>query len=140
MSFGKPKDEVKAGVDSAVASMKVPAAGGQKTAAYLGQGTRVVGKLVFSGPVELDGYIEGEIESQEKLIIGEGSEVKAKIVGSEIIIKGHVQGDIMASRKLSLQRPAKVVGNIASANLSIEEGVIFEGQCSMSSMAGATKR
>ena len=140
MSFGKPKDEIKVVPDALVGAQKASVLAGQKTAAYLGQGTRVIGKLIFAGPVELDGYIEGEIESQEKLVIGEGCEVKAKVVGSEIIVKGNVQGDIIASRKLSLQRPARVVGNIASANLSIEEGVMFEGQCSMSSMAGSNKK
>ncbi|MCB0310957.1 MAG: polymer-forming cytoskeletal protein, partial [Bdellovibrionales bacterium] len=92
----------------------------------------VVGTLTFTGPVELDGYVEGELNA-DKLTIGEAAVIKAKVRGAEITVKGSVTGDIIASKKLMLKKPAKVVGNITSSNLSIEEGVVFEGQCSMNS-------
>ena len=112
--------------------------GGDKVAAFLGPGSKVVGKLTFTGPVELDGYIEGEIQSEKSLTIGEAAVVNAKVVGTEVVVRGTVNGDITASRKLSLKAPAKVVGNINSKNLSIEEGVTFEGKCSMNGSVGAS--
>ena len=59
--------------------------------------------------------------------------MNGRIIGGEVIIKGTVNGDISASKRLSLKRPAKILGNISSTNLSIEEGVIFEGKCIMGS-------
>lgn len=102
-----------------------------KAEAFLGKGSKVTGALTFSGPVEIAGYVEGEITAQDRIVVGESAEVKARIVGAEVIIQGTVHGDIQASKKLSLKRPAKVFGNISSNNISIEEGVIFEGKCSM---------
>ena len=134
MAFGKSSDEPRQ-EDTGIRTV-YPS--GQKNIAFLGQGSKVVGTLQFSGPVEVDGHVEGELNA-DKLVIGESATVNAKITGGEIIIKGTVTGDIVASKKLTLQRPAKVHGNITSTNLSIEEGVIFEGQCSMATTSGNQK-
>lgn len=104
-----------------------------KLEAFLGKGSKVVGNLTFTGPVELDGHVEGEIVAQDKLTVGESAVVNAKIVGGEVIIKGTVNGDVSASKKLSVKKPARIIGNISTSNLSIEEGVIFEGKCVMGS-------
>lgn len=101
--------------------------------AYLGKGTKVVGTLSFSGTTEIDCQVEGEIHSKETLIISESAVVNGKIAGAEVTVRGAVNGDIIATKRLSLRRPARVTGNISAAILSIEEGVQFEGKCSMSS-------
>lgn len=129
MSFSKGKDDS----SSTDFASKF---GGSKVEAFLGKGSKVVGTLNFTGPVELDGYIEGEINAQEQLTIGESATINAKIKGGEVIVKGTVNGDISASKRLILKKPAKVIGNITSGCVSIEEGVIFEGNCSMK---GATQ-
>jgi|GEM_PF-720266 len=99
--------------------------------AFLGKGSKVTGSLNFSGPADLDGTVEGEITARERLTIGESAVINAKISGAEIIVKGTVNGDIVASKRLSLKKPARVTGNLTATNLSIEEGVIFEGKCAM---------
>lgn len=99
--------------------------------AFLGKGSKVVGTLTFSGPADIDGFVEGEIVANERLTIGEAAVVNAKISGAEIVVKGTVTGDIVASKRLSLKKPARITGNIMAVNLSIEEGVVFEGKCSM---------
>jgi cytoskeletal protein CcmA (bactofilin family) len=110
----------------------VPSSGGSsKLEAFLGKNTRIVGRLSFTGAVELDGFVEGEVETNERLIIGESANVNAKVNGTEIIIKGTVSGDVAASKRLSLHKTAKVFGNITCSNISVEEGAIFEGHCTM---------
>ena len=132
MSFGKLRDDYTSDLSKTTTTSTSP-----RSAAFLGQGTKVVGNLSFSGQVELDGNVEGEINAQDKLTIGESAVIKAKVIGVEIIVKGTVHGDIHASKRLSLLRPAKIIGNIVSSNLSIEEGVVFEGQCSMSAASSS---
>ncbi len=99
--------------------------------ALLGAGSKVTGTLVFSGPVQLDGEVEGEINCKDKLVIGQTAVIKAKITGTDIFIQGTVNGDIVAGKSLALKKPAKVLGNISAEQLSVEEGVVFEGHCSM---------
>jgi cytoskeletal protein CcmA (bactofilin family) len=112
-------------------------AGAPKLEAFLGKNSKIVGKLSFTGAVELDGTVEGEIETTERLIIGDSANVNAKISGSEIIVKGTVSGDIVASKRLALHRTARIFGNVQCATISMEEGAIFEGQCTMPSAGNA---
>lgn len=135
MSFGKFTNEK----EPEKTTSSITPVSGAKSEAFLGKGTKVVGSLSFTGAVEIDGVVEGEINAQDKLTLGESSVVNAKINGTEIIVRGTINGDINASKLLVLKRPAKIIGNISSANLSIEEGVIFEGRCTMGGAASSGK-
>ena len=100
--------------------------------ALLGRGTEFVGKLTFEGKVRIDGRFDGEIFADDVLIVGDGAEVSAEIdVGTVIINGGCVRGNIRAKHLVELHAPARVVGNIAAPALSIEKGVVFEGNCKM---------
>jgi cytoskeletal protein CcmA (bactofilin family) len=135
-SFGSGSSSSSGSVSGGAATGMASALGGtDKVEAFLGKGSKVVGTLTFTGPVELDGYVEGEIVAQDRLTIGESAVINARISGGEILVKGTVNGDITASKRLSLKRPARVIGNINCTNLSIEEGVIFEGKASMGAAA-----
>ena len=51
---------------------------------------------------------------------------------------GEVHGDLTATEKIELYPPAKIYGNIRTPSLVVEEGVIFEGTCSMASVKAET--
>jgi cytoskeletal protein CcmA (bactofilin family) len=106
---------------------------------HLGKGSRVEGKLTFEGSVRIDGQVDGEVQAQETVIVGESAVVSAQIVANTIIIKGKVSGDITARKRVELKAPAKLLGNIVTPSLVIQEGVVFEGHCSMGSEAKADK-
>ena len=128
MSFGKSDSDKSA----TALNIKNSAVGaGAHTEAFLGAGSKVVGNLSFSGPVHLDGEVEGEIHCKDRLTIGQSANVKAKVSGTDVLVQGGVVGDIIASKSISLRKPAKITGNISCESLSIEEGVVFEGSCSM---------
>jgi len=65
------------------------------------------------------------------LIIGTNGQVDANIMVAAAMINGAVNGDIIASEKLQLGRTARVMGNIHSPRLIVEEGAILEGSCNM---------
>jgi cytoskeletal protein CcmA (bactofilin family) len=97
----------------------------------LGRGSEFEGKLSFEGTVRVDGKLSGEIFTDDVLIIGEGAEVSAEISVGAIIIEGTVHGNIHAKRSVEIHTPARVRGNISTPSLSIDKGVIFDGQCQM---------
>ena len=68
---------------------------------HLYQGSRVSGHLSFQGPARIDGFVEGEIQCQGALTIGESAEIKAKITGQLVVIHGKVEGNVSAQGKLS---------------------------------------
>jgi cytoskeletal protein CcmA (bactofilin family) len=102
------------------------------SSAFLGKGSRVSGKLAFEGTVRIEGHVEGEITAQDTLTIGESAVINAQITGASVIVHGKVTGDITARRRLEIRAPGKVFGNISAPSLVINEGVIFEGHCTMS--------
>lgn len=103
-------------------------------AGFLGAQTEFTGKLAFSGVVHLDGSFEGEIISRGTLVVGSESVVRAQIFSNVLKIAGEVRGDLTATERIELYPPARVYGNIRTPSLTVEEGVIFEGTCSMSSV------
>ena len=103
--------------------------------AQLGKGSRIEGKLNFEGSVRIDGQVDGEIEAQEALIIGDSAVINAHISAATVIVKGKVTGDIAARKRVELRAPGKLTGNITTPSLVIHEGVVFEGHCSMGGTA-----
>ena len=102
---------------------------------FLGSQTEFAGKLSFSGVVHLYGTFQGEIISRGTLLVGSESVIHAEIYAGILKIAGEVHGDLTASEKIELYPPARVYGNIRTPSLAVEEGVIFEGTCSMSTVA-----
>ena len=101
--------------------------------AFLGEGSEFNGKLAFEGTVRLDGKFSGEIFSPGILIVGESAIVKADIHVNTLILSGELTGNIEAKSRVEIHAPGKLYGNIVSPVLVIDEGVIFEGSCTMKS-------
>ena len=99
--------------------------------AFLGEETSFEGKLIFEGTVRIDGKFQGEIHTDDIVIVGESAEVNAEINAGEIVISGTVRGNIFAKESLEIMAPGKVYGSILTPKLMIQEGVIFEGTCRM---------
>lgn len=97
----------------------------------LGKGTEFDGKLIFEGTVRIDGKFKGEVFTKGVLVIGESAMVHAEVEADTIIISGEVHGNLVASNRIEVRSPGKLHGNIKTATLIVEEGVIFEGSCQM---------
>ena len=99
---------------------------------YVGAGTNLTGETNFQAMLRIDGHLTGRVISDNgTLVIGSGGQVDADIIVSSATIGGTVNGDIVATEKVELGRTARVIGNIQTPRLMIEDGAIFEGNCSM---------
>jgi cytoskeletal protein CcmA (bactofilin family) len=99
--------------------------------AYLDRGSKITGKISFEGPARIDGEVDGEINAKDSLTIGESAVVTAQIRAASVAVAGKVSGDIVATQRIEIRPTAKVSGNIAAPVLSVQEGALFEGHCSM---------
>jgi cytoskeletal protein CcmA (bactofilin family) len=99
--------------------------------AFLGKDTEFEGKLSFTGAVRIDGRFKGEIFTEGTLILGEAAVVESDIEASHIIISGEVRGNILAKSRIEIHAPGRVFGNIQAPVVTIDEGVVFEGNCQM---------
>jgi cytoskeletal protein CcmA (bactofilin family) len=110
---------------------RTPVAGKDNLNAFLGDGTSFKGTLTFEGTVRIDGRLEGEVFTKDSLVVGEGALVNATIHAGTVVISGTVQGNITAERKIEIHATGRLFGNISTPSLVVEEGVIFEGSCTM---------
>ena len=103
-----------------------------KINAFLGKNTNFNGTLIFDGLVRIDGSMEGNIKTNDTLILSESSKVKADIEAGIAKISGTFTGNVTAKEKVELLKPASITGTIKSPLLFIEEGVILNGTVEMS--------
>src|SRR5208337_3175859 len=116
------------------ASTTAPRANGPASSegrAYLDRGSKISGKISFEGPARIDGEVDGEIVAKDSITIGESAVVTAHIRAASVSVAGKVSGDITASQRIDIRPSAKVSGNITAPVLSVQEGALFEGHCSM---------
>lgn len=106
---------------------------GKEIKAFLGEGTKFKGVLRFSDAVRIDGFLEGEIITNDTLIVGEKAHIIAELSVGTIISLGKIEGNITASKKIEIRAKSQLIGNIKTPLLFIEEGASFEGQCEMQS-------
>ena len=99
---------------------------------FVGNGTVLTGETNFQAMLRVDGHLTGRVTSEGgTLIIGSTGKVDANIAVAAAQINGTVNGDIIATEKIELGRTAKIVGNIQTPRLVMEDGAILEGGCTM---------
>ena len=93
------------------------------TNATIGKAVKIIGQIFTKEDLNIDGDVEGSIESADnKIIVGVHGRVQAGIKAREVIILGSVQGNVEASDKVDIKKDAKLLGDIISARISIEDG------------------
>src|SRR3989338_4697156 len=109
----------------------------QQMNGLLEKGCEFEGKLTFEVTVRINGKFSGEVFSEGTLVIGDGAKLDAKIEVGTCIIHGEVSGTLNARERIEMHAPAIVRGEITAQTLVIEEGVLFEGSCSMGAQAAS---
>jgi cytoskeletal protein CcmA (bactofilin family) len=102
-----------------------------KVVSIIGPGTTVSGEIHSKGTIRIEGAVAGRVHSDDSIVVQESGRVKADLVAGQIIISGEVQGNIFAHERLEITASGRVVGDITAPRISIHEGVLFEGRCTM---------
>ena len=100
---------------------------------YLGGDSSLEGLLTFDGQARIDGHFKGEIKGTGTLIVGPHAHVQAGVQADAVVISGEIEGDVVAGDRIELRAPGKLKGNINAPLVVMDEGVVFEGHCTMSS-------
>jgi cytoskeletal protein CcmA (bactofilin family) len=99
---------------------------------FVGYGTVLTGETTFQSMLRVDGHLTGRVTSENgTLIVGSSGRVDANVMVSSASVNGTINGDIIALEKVELGRTARVMGNIQTPRITIEDGAIFEGNISM---------
>ena len=101
----------------------------------LGRETNFNGLLKFHETLRVQGKFTGTIDASGTLIVDKNAEVNAdQIAISSLIVYGTVVGNVFAVDKVDMMSGATVKGDVTAARLRIADGVLFEGQCNMTSV------
>ena len=115
-----------------------PVDGKGEVVAFIGPGVEFKGEISYQGSVQIDGMLDGEINTEGTLLIGEQAVLNAKVRAGSVVSKGKMTGDIVANEKVQLLSTAVVDGSLKTPQLSMEIGVVFNGDISMSSGESAS--
>ena len=96
--------------------------------AVLGKSVIVKGQILSREDLTIDGEVEGTIEMQEhRLTIGQNGKVRASVKAREIIVLGTLHGNVETGDRIDIRKEAKLVGDIRTARIVIEDGAYFKG-------------
>jgi cytoskeletal protein CcmA (bactofilin family) len=105
----------------------------RSSSAALGKNVTVKGQIFAREDLTIDGEVEGTVECQEhRLTIGPNARVQAGLKAREIIIQGSIQGNVDATDKIDIKKEAKLVGDIKTSRIVIEDGAYFKGSIDIS--------
>ncbi len=130
-AFGRGRDSAAGGARAAAEHAEKTGGSPGGLTAFIDQGSEFEGKLSFRDTVRIDGRFQGEISSENTLIVGESGEIQANIDSNTVIVSGTVVGNIKAARKVVLHKTSNVDGDIDTASLIVEDGATLRGRVKM---------
>ena len=98
----------------------------------IGERSSFEGRFAVRGNLKIDGRFEGEALLVDQLAVGPKARVRTSITATSVVVEGVVIGTISASRRVLLLSTARVLGDIKTPELIIQDGVVLEGRCTIS--------
>ena len=106
--------------------MNTPTSANSKN--VLNSDVELKGILKFSGELTFDGKLEGDINSDGALLLGDNAVVKGNLDVGSVVVRGKINGNIAAKDKIEIKAKTELFGDIRAPKLVIEEGVTFVGK------------
>lgn len=103
----------------------------QASTSVIDKGCELEGRFTFAGKLILNGKLQGTINSPGTLLVGETGQVQADVHVGTAIISGEITGNIIAQDRVEILGSGRVIGDIVTPVLVLEEGVVFDGHCKM---------
>ena len=89
------------------------------------------GTLTAKGSLRIDGRVDGSIVDAKIVTIGKTGKVKGDISCEICYVSGEVRGNVTALDHLEAFSGSRVDGDLRSPRIMIEEGAVFNGNCTM---------
>jgi len=93
----------------------------------LSSDVEIEGSITFQKELVVDGKVQGQINSDGVLTIGENAQIRGEINTKSVSVHGKVKGKITAER-CELKSKCRLRGDLKAARLIVEEGATFIGR------------
>ncbi len=94
----------------------------------LSSDVEIKGNLKFGGELVFEGKLDGEVQTDGVLTLGDSAVVNGNISAQSVIVRGKINGNINAKEKIEIKNRAELFGDIRATKLVIEEGVTYVGK------------
>ncbi|MFQ5675067.1 MAG: polymer-forming cytoskeletal protein [bacterium] len=106
----------------------------------IGKGSAIDGTLKVASTLRVDGRVKGNVTTSDSLVVGKDGNINGDVVVRNAIIGGKVKGKLTASGKVVLESNSVFNGELKTTKLVIQEGAVFEGNCSMAAEPVSDKK
>ena len=83
---------------------------------FISEGTQILGDIKVEHDLRVDGFLKGTVD-----------QVKVR----SATVAGQILGNLHAQEKIVLEPKSTLVGDLQTRELVINEGAVFQGNCSM---------
>lgn len=102
-----------------------------KITTIIGQGAECNGDFSAEGSVRIDGTVNGNVTVTGTLIVGAAGSINGDVSAQSTVVGGEIIGDVSVTEKTELTSTARVIGNISTVLIVIDENAVFQGSCNM---------
>ncbi len=95
-------------------------------------GSRLKGDFTAESNLRIDGHVDGNVTCSSKVVIGPDGTINGNLMCAGADVEGKIEGQLKVEGLLSLRSSAKIMGEITTSRIQIEEGAQFTGECKMS--------
>lgn len=98
----------------------------------IGPSVMVKGNLNSNGNIIIEGVLKGGVKTVGSVFVGDKAQITADIEAKAARIGGEVRGNLKIENGLAVTSSAKIFGDVECSSLSVEDGAIINGKCTMS--------
>ena len=99
-----------------------------RNVAVIGAGMTIKGEVYSQEDLYVDGEIDGAIELKEHcLTVGPNGKTHSSVRAREVVVLGSIQGNVEARDKIAIRKNGRLVGDIKTAGIIIDDGAYFKG-------------
>ncbi|MCR5399311.1 MAG: polymer-forming cytoskeletal protein [Lachnospiraceae bacterium] len=105
----------------------------------IGEGTVIKGDIVSdSAVIRVDGQVDGGIQTKGDLIIATQGVVNGDVTATNLNLAGKILGDVEIGNKIEIEANGKLLGNISTKLLAMDETAVIQGNVNMTSDTAET--
>ena len=95
----------------------------------IGKGSAISGNMKVNGFIRIDGDIDGSLETDGNVIVGENARIRGDLTAKSAIIGGIIKGNIKANESIKILADAAVIGDVISRKVQVDGSAIIHGHC-----------
>lgn len=81
--------------------------------------------------VQINGVVNGDVQVEGSVVIGQNGSVKGNVSASFILVAGKIEGNCRIVNQIHATKSAVIDGDISCSSIVIDDGAQINGRCEM---------